>query len=66
MTYYKDLCVFRSPGGRGPKELLAVGVEQALSLSCNSTEREPVLRRLLVTPLGFCLRVIVNETRINF
>ena len=28
-------------------------------------EREPDLRRLRVTPLGFCLRVIVNETQIN-
>ena len=25
------------------------------------TERESVLRRLSVTPLGFCLRVIVND-----
>ena len=29
-----------------------VGVEKTLSLSCNSKEREPVLRRLRVTPLG--------------
>ena len=29
------------------------------------TEREPVLRRLLETSLGFCLRVIVNEKPLN-
>ena len=39
--------------------LRVAGVEQALTLSCNFTEREPVLRRLCVTPLGLCLRVIV-------
>ena len=50
-----------NPYGRGPKELLTVGVEQALSLSCNSTQKEPVLRRMRVTPLGFCLRVIVKK-----
>ena len=32
--------------------LKGVGVEKALSLSCNSTERESVLRRLRVTALG--------------
>ena len=31
----------------------------------NKTYREPVIRRLRVTPLGFCLRVIMNETDIN-
>ena len=58
MSSVQDLSVFRSqyPWGRS-----VVGVEQALSLSCNSTERDPVLRRLRLTPLGQCLRVIVNE-----
>ena len=42
-----------------------VGVEQVLSLSCNSTERESVLHRLRVTPLSFCLRLIVNENPQN-
>jgi len=37
--------------------LRVVNVEQV--------EREPVLRQLRVTPLGFCLRVIVHETNIN-
>ena len=37
--------------------LRVVNVEQV--------EREPVLRQLRVNPLGFCLRVIVNETNIN-
>ena len=27
------------------------------------TEREPVLRRMCVTPLGLCHRVIVNEKK---
>ena len=45
--------------------LRVAGVEQALTLSCNFTEREPILRRLRVTPLGFCLRVIVNDIHIN-
>ena len=40
------------------KELHVVGVEHSLSLCL-------VLRRLRVTTLGFCLRVIVNETHIN-
>ena len=48
---------------RSPKGLCVVSVEQALS--CNSTQREPVLRRLHITPLGFCLRVIVNERNTN-
>ena len=29
------------------------------------TEREPVLRRLRETPLGCCLRIIVNEFHPN-
>ena len=48
-----------------PEEEVVVGVEQALSLSCNSAEREPFLLVLLVALLGFCLRVIVNETYIK-
>ena len=44
---------------------LAFHLEQVLSLYSNSTERELVLRRLRVTPSGFCVRVIVNETHIN-
>ena len=28
-------------------------------------EREPVLRRMRVTPLDFCLRIIVNEKPLN-
>ena len=39
-------CAFKQGGGG------IVGVEKTLSLSCNSKEREPVLRRLRVTPLG--------------
>ena len=40
---------------------------QDLSLSLElQAEREPVLRRLCVTPLGFCLRVIVKEKYMNF
>ena len=35
------------------------------SLQNQKTERELVLRRLRVTPLGFCLRVIVNDKHIN-
>ena len=27
----------------------------------HAPEREPVLRRIRITPLGFCLTVIVNE-----
>ena len=42
-----------------------IWVKQALSLSCNSTEREPVLRRLRVNPVGFCFKVIVNEILLN-
>ena len=41
--------------------LRLVGIEQALSLSCNSTEREPDLRLLCITPLGFCLKDIVKQ-----
>ena len=49
-----------------PKELRVVGVEKTCSLSCNSTESEPVvLRRLRITPLGFCLRVNLNKRHIN-
>ena len=29
------------------------------------TERRPVLRDMRVTPLGFCLRVIVHENLLN-
>ena len=67
MLSFQDLCVFRSqkPWRRSTKELRVVGVEQALSLSCNSTEREPVLRQPCITPLGFFIRVIVNENHIN-
>ena len=42
-----------------------IWVKQALSLSCNSTEREPVLRQLRVNPVGFCFKVIVNEILLN-
>ena len=45
-------CAFKQGGGGG-----VVIVEQTLSY--NSTERSPVLRRLRVTPLSFCLKVIV-------
>ena len=31
----------------------------------NKTEREPVLRRLRATTLGFCLWVIITETHIK-
>ena len=51
--------------GRSPKNLRVVGFKQALYLSCNSTQREPVIRRLRVTLLGFCRRVVVNEAYIN-
>ena len=40
--------------GRGPKELRACRVEL-------QDIEEPVLRGMRVTPLGFCLSVIVNE-----
>ena len=67
MSSFQDLYIFSSqkPWGRSPKQLRVVGEEQAISLSCNYTEREPVLRRLRVTFLGFCLRVIVNEILID-
>ena len=34
-------------------------------VKCLLRQREPVLRRLRVTPLGLSFRVIVNETHIN-
>ena len=37
----------------------------SLSVELQDREREPVLRRLRVTPLGFWLRVIVKETHID-
>ena len=46
-------------------EIPVVSVEQALSLCKIARQRECILRRLRVTPLGFCLRVIVNEILIN-
>ena len=46
-------------------EIPVVRVEQALSLCKIARQRECILRRLRVTPLGFCLRVIVNEILIN-
>ena len=50
------------------KSILCVpknGRRGSLSVLCNSTVREPVLRRLRITPLVFCLRVIGNEILIN-
>ena len=51
---FQDFGAFRSqqPWGRSQKELRAVVVEQALSLSCNSTQRQAVLHRLRVTLLS--------------
>ena len=57
--------VHNNPETEAQKELRVVSVERVFSLSFNSVEREPVLRGVRVTPLGFCLRVIVNETYIN-
>ena len=37
----------------------------SLSVELQDREREPVLRRLRVTPLYFCVRVFVNEKHIN-
>ena len=47
MSSFQDLGVF-------PKELRAVGVEQALSLSCNSTQHARNFFGLL--PQGYCER----------
>ena len=46
-----------NPEAENPKESLVVGVEQALSVGTERTERELVLWVL-------CLRVIVNKTHI--
>ena len=40
-------------------------LRQKLKRVTRNTKRKPVLRRLHVTSLGFCLRVIVNETHTN-
>ena len=66
MSSSRFMCVsFKIILRQKPIEVMRIGVEKALSQSCNSTERESVLCRLRVTPLGFCLRIIVNKKHIN-
>jgi len=52
MSSFQDLKVFRVHNN--PKT-------EAKRSYAHPPEKEPVLHRIRVTPLGFCLRVIVNE-----